>query len=450
MDGLPEKIGPWKVLEFVAQGGNGVVYKAVRQGDAIALKVLKARSGEAYERFTREIGFLREHQDVPGVLPLIDAYLPEVPSRADRAWLAMPLAIPIEQVLEGRPLQDAVDAVRRISETLADLKKRSGVAHRDIKPGNLYELDGQWLIGDFGLISIPGAEPLTGDGRQVGPVNYTAWEMIDHPSTADPHPADVYSLGKTLWVLATGQHWPPLGHQRAGSSSIGDYRAHRNAPRLDELVERMTRDDPVQRPTMEAVAADLSAWQELDAAPASFDLSDRWATIRPKLQQVVADHQAAEQLQVDYQRAIRRLGELTRPLNEQLKHLFPTVEVDSMSDEMTKNTVKSGHEWSGQTLLVNRWHRCTTVTVGEGASAPGLKMARSLEVFQDGTLAFTWMVLATKHSYMGGSLFYTGPTHGTALAGSVQADRMLESQVKAMGDALKKAVDALGDYLPDT
>jgi len=136
----------------------------------------------------------------------------------------MPLAIPIEQVLEGRPLQDAVDAVRRISETLADLKKRSGVAHRDIKPGNLYELDGQWLIGDFGLISVPGAEPLTGDGRQVGPVNYTAWEMIDHPSTADPHPADVYSLGKTLWVLATGQHgrrWAISGQGQAPSATTG-------------------------------------------------------------------------------------------------------------------------------------------------------------------------------------------------------------------------------------
>ena len=49
----------------------------------------------------------------------------------------------------GIPLQDVIDAVRRISETLADLKKRSGVAHRDINPGNLYELDGQWLIGDL-------------------------------------------------------------------------------------------------------------------------------------------------------------------------------------------------------------------------------------------------------------------------------------------------------------
>jgi serine/threonine protein kinase len=110
VDGLPEKIGPWAVLEFLAQGGNGVVYKGVRPGDTAALKVLKARSEEPKERFTREIGFLREHQDLPGVLPLLDAYLPEVPSRADRAWLAMPLAIPIEQVLEGRPLQDAVGA----------------------------------------------------------------------------------------------------------------------------------------------------------------------------------------------------------------------------------------------------------------------------------------------------------------------------------------------------
>jgi hypothetical protein len=38
--------------------------------------------------------------------------------------------------------------------------------------GNLYELDGAWLIGDFGLIAVPEASGLTVDGRQVRP---TAW-----------------------------------------------------------------------------------------------------------------------------------------------------------------------------------------------------------------------------------------------------------------------------------
>ena len=40
--------------------------------------------------------------------------------------------------------------------------------------------------------------------------------MISNPAGADSHPADVYALGKTLWVLATGQTYPPEGPQPAG------------------------------------------------------------------------------------------------------------------------------------------------------------------------------------------------------------------------------------------
>lgn len=55
--------------------------------------------------------------------------------------------------------------------------------------------------------------------------------MILHPATADPHPADIYSLGKTLWVLATGLAFPPEGNQPVGTRScgIGDFRPHPQA-----------------------------------------------------------------------------------------------------------------------------------------------------------------------------------------------------------------------------
>jgi hypothetical protein len=62
--------------------------------------------------------------------------------------------------------------------------------------------------------------------------------MILNPMTAQPHPADVYSLGKTLWVLATGQAWPPEGHQPAGTRGfeIGDFRPHPRSGVLDQEV----------------------------------------------------------------------------------------------------------------------------------------------------------------------------------------------------------------------
>jgi hypothetical protein len=45
-----------------------------------------------------------------------------------------------------------------------------------------------------------------------------AYEMITDPASADSKPADVYSLGKTLWSLVAEVPTPPLGHQPAASS----------------------------------------------------------------------------------------------------------------------------------------------------------------------------------------------------------------------------------------
>ena len=121
----------------------------------------------------------------------------------------MPVATPIADALRGRPLADVVNAVSTSADTLWRLQRDHNIAHRDIKPGNLYEHNGAWLIGDFGLVALPDTDGLTAQGRPLGQAHYMAYEMIRDPSTADPHAADVYSLGKTLWVLATDQNFPP-------------------------------------------------------------------------------------------------------------------------------------------------------------------------------------------------------------------------------------------------
>ena len=85
----------------------------------------------------REIVFLREHLSVDGVVPLVDAYLPDEPMKYDVSWLAMQVATPIGNALQGRPLGDVVTAVSAIADRLWRLQRDFGIAHRDIKPGNL-------------------------------------------------------------------------------------------------------------------------------------------------------------------------------------------------------------------------------------------------------------------------------------------------------------------------
>jgi serine/threonine protein kinase len=79
---LPRRpVGPWTLSDPpLGHGGNAFVWRATRPDaeTAVALKVLNVTKAghESYKRFVREIGFLREHQTIPGLLPLLDAHLP--------------------------------------------------------------------------------------------------------------------------------------------------------------------------------------------------------------------------------------------------------------------------------------------------------------------------------------------------------------------------------------
>ena len=153
-----DQVSPWRLLSYVREGGNAVVWRASgTDGREIALKVLKLPEGsERYDRFAQEV---RVHLEVlrnrMGVLPLLDAHVP-VGERIDEPpWLAMPLAIPLAEHLGTTPSPSAVvEAGAVIARTLAELLEQHGVSHRDIKPDNLYWYGGP-VVGDFGLVATP-------------------------------------------------------------------------------------------------------------------------------------------------------------------------------------------------------------------------------------------------------------------------------------------------------
>ena len=328
---------------------------------------------------------------------------------------------------QGRPLAEVVDAVAHVADTLARLQEEFGNAHRDIKPGNLYERDGSWLIGDFGLVSIPDAEALTAQGHQLGPAHYTAYEMIIDPSSADPHPADVYSLGKTLWVLATGRARPPEGHQAVNSRGfgIGDFRPDPRVRALDQEVDLMTRMHPGDRPSKEQVARDLLEWKDLASAPIVLDVADARVKLNAKLAAKIAEEDIQEQRKELAYAAIRRLQELTAPLNAALRELYPRAEVDTQSDEMTRNLLATRQHLGDTRTVVLRWQRCTILSPFDRAMSCVLRMSRSLELFDEGTLRLMLMVNVrperTMHSYYDSSI----PTRD-APVGSIAAERALD------------------------
>lgn len=448
-------LGPWILLDELGRGGNATVWRAssAESQQAVALKVINAKrvEREPYKRFVREIEFLQSHPGLPGLLPLIDAYLPEDPARDDQPWLAMPIATPVSDALATKDLEVVVQAMSVFADTLARLQRDFDVAHRDVKPGNLYELDGEWLIGDFGLVAIPGAEPLTSNGRQVGPAHYTAYEMIINPMQADPHPADVYSLGKTLWVLATGQAFPPEGNQPTGASTrgfaIGDFRPHPHAAMLDHEVDLMTRLIPAERPSKLQAASDLASWLELANEPVILDVSDAKSRLRAKIATTISKQDVLERNREFAHEAVRRLQTLTAPLNLGLRDLYERTKVDIPTDEMTQSMLKTHHPVYPRAVDF-RWQRCTIAAPFDLPGGVALRMGRSLELFNDGVLTLHLMVDVGPQR-VSGTDFHWRLGHASASVGSLEAERMLENGIQQLTEALKRGVEVFVDKLPE-
>jgi hypothetical protein len=256
-----QNVAGYSLVKRLGAGGNSEVWRARGKGGAeVALKLLRARRGEPYRRFAREVREWQRLSDVAGVVPVLDAHLPRSPG--EQAWLAMPVLKTLgSHITSNATIDSVIDAMLQVARVLMSLHSRD-VFHRDIKPENLFVENGRVLVGDFGLVDAPGVEPITNGARAVGARHYIAPEMINTPDVARGGPVDVYCLGKTLWVLLTGQRSPLPGEQRTFVEGLcaSSYLVHPRGRELDALIDAMTRYDPEQRPIMTEVADELAAW----------------------------------------------------------------------------------------------------------------------------------------------------------------------------------------------
>ncbi len=442
-------IGPWLLGEELGHGGNAWVFAATSEQfvEPVALKVLKARKpqSESYQRFVREVTFLEKLGDFPGVLPVLQSHLSEENRRQEHPWLAMPVAGRLDVVLEDASLDTVVEAVRTVAATLARLAEEHELAHRDLKPANLYELDKHWLVGDFGLVEVPDVDELTRSGQKLGPANFTAYEMILDASRADPRPADVYSLGKTLWALATGVRWPPNGHQPAESPgyNIRDQRPHARAAVLDRLVDAMTLLDPAERPSMAQIATDLGQWSQLADDPVEFDVTDMRLRIREALASELETQDRQEREREQAVMGARRLQEHVRPLDAGLREIHPGADIAGQGDRLTENRLKT-IDAMGEPEIVWSWIRCSRLASGPEYSQYVLRMGRGLELREDGRLILRTL-LDVGLDGVGGSDFWWESDERSAPVGTVEQERMLEEGVEELQNKLHEALAAFAE-----
>ena len=200
-------VGRYQLLEPVAGGGMGVVYKAVdeRLGRTVALKFLHPRFGaddSAAERFRLEARTIAalEHPNICTVH--------EIGETDDgQLYLAMPLYV--GETLQQRiargplPVADAVAIALQIARGLSKAHGQ-GIVHRDIKPSNvLVTDDGVVKILDFGIAKLA---DVTLTGTAAGPLGTVAYMSPEQLGGARVDPrTDLWSLGVVLYEMLAGR-----------------------------------------------------------------------------------------------------------------------------------------------------------------------------------------------------------------------------------------------------
>lgn len=325
-----DRIKDWSLVRPLGTGGNAAVWRAADKGGSeVAIKILK--TGERYRRrrFAAEVTLLLHLGERTGVLPIIDADLPEDANAGQPSWLAMPIAEPMRSALGvDAKLETIVEAVAVIAETLASLAEER-IWHRDIKPDNLYCRGGNWEIGDFGLAQYPDKARMTDEGRKLGPLFFMADEMIENADKADAGPADVYSLAKTLWVLATGQNYPPQGQIQFDirKMTLSTYAPHMRARIIDRLLDLATHPLPEARPTMKDFAAELRAWLAPPKSIEPDDISDLEAELATLVEPSRRNEAARLHLIEEAHKVVVLLDEKLKPIVEAISKAIPDPKV---------------------------------------------------------------------------------------------------------------------------
>jgi tetratricopeptide (TPR) repeat protein/predicted Ser/Thr protein kinase len=211
----PQKIGKYRIVSTLGEGGMGTVYEAVQDQPqrAVALKVIRADfvSSQLVRRFARESEVLGRLQH-PGIAQIYEAGTDDGPD-GSQSFFAMELVrgVSLTSYAEGERLSLAqrLDLFTRICDAV-HYAHQQGVVHRDLKPANiLVDGSGQPKILDFGVARLTDADVQatrqTTVGEVVGTLQYMSPEQVNaDPSDIDAR-TDVYSLGVVLYELVSGQ-----------------------------------------------------------------------------------------------------------------------------------------------------------------------------------------------------------------------------------------------------
>lgn len=259
--------GKYAIIESIGSGGMGRVYLAVQRplDAAVCIKTLHPQflvEQDFAARFFREAK-AASSLNHPNIVRVFDF------GQEDDGTLYI-----VMEMIEGRslskvlreakvlPQERAVKIIAQLCDAL-ESAHRSGVIHRDLKPGNLMLVDlpgspDHVKVLDFGSASMRETheheEQITRAGSVIGTPSYMAPEYLR--GDGFDHRVDLYAAGTMLYQMLTGS--PPFAGR--GQASIfarqvfeqPELPSRRNpdndiAPRLEEVIMRCLEKEPARR-----------------------------------------------------------------------------------------------------------------------------------------------------------------------------------------------------------
>lgn len=244
---MVNKFGDWKPTgKTIGEGGQGqiiIVENANFPNNSFALKKLKNKN--RIQRFKNEIEALLNlnHKNIVSILDFdLDAnnpyFVTEFYSKGSLDKLN----------LDSFTLYDKLNLFKEICEGISFLHNQEYmVIHRDLKPSNIFLTDDLTpVIGDFGLSFIDGSERITITDEAIGSMYYIAPELEDGKMDKLSPSSDIYSLGKILYWLITGDVFSREKYENE-EYNITNFIPERAAYLINELFYKMITPIPSNR-----------------------------------------------------------------------------------------------------------------------------------------------------------------------------------------------------------
>ena len=215
-EAMPERIGPYLVLEKIGEGGMGAVYLAEQRRPVrreVAIKLIKPGmdSAEVLSRFEHEREALRL-MDHPGIARIVDSGATD----AGRPYFVMEYApgLPIDRYSDEECLDTGarLELFIQVCDAVQHAHQK-GIIHRDLKPSNVLVTrrdDGAVAkVIDFGIACATADAPERWERQTralevIGTRHYMSPEQSSPEGVTVDTRSDVYSLGVMLYDLLVG------------------------------------------------------------------------------------------------------------------------------------------------------------------------------------------------------------------------------------------------------